>query len=119
MDGGAAAINFRSAAGDDLTPGGPRQRVALALLALAAPQTVSTDRLAVEQGDRDLAEKTLHGLLARNPEHEEAARLLAELTAPAADEWSPAEPQDRTEATVRALQGWLSGVRLAAERLAR
>lgn len=81
--------------------------------------TMTLARLAVEQGDRDLAEKTLHSLLARNPEHEEAARLLAELTAAAAAQPSLEEPENRPEATVRALQGWLSGVRLAAERLAR
>lgn len=81
--------------------------------------TMTLARLAVEQGDRDLAEKTLHSMLARNPEHEEAARLLAELTAAAAEEPSLDEPENRGEATARALQGWLSGVRLAAERLAR
>ena len=81
--------------------------------------TMTLARLAVEQGDRDLAEKTLHSLLARNPEHEEAARLLAELTAAAAVQPLLEEPENRPEATVRALQGWLSGVRLAAERLAR
>ena len=41
-------FGVRSATGADLTPAGPRERAALALLAIAAPDTVSTERLANE-----------------------------------------------------------------------
>ena len=93
-------------------PEEPEQRV---LEEIPLP-TMTLARLAVEQGDQELAEKTLRGLLARDPEHEEAAQLLEDLTTtPVVSEI----PVDRSKATVRALQGWLNGVRLASERLAR
>ncbi|MCK5375710.1 MAG: tetratricopeptide repeat protein [Acidobacteria bacterium] len=96
-------------------PEEPEQRV---LEEIPLP-TMTLARLAVEQGDQELAEKTLRGLLARDPEHEEAAQLLEDLTATPAEAVASEIPVDRTEATVRALQGWLNGVRLASERLAR
>jgi len=97
------------------SPEEPEQRV---LEEIPLP-TMTLARLAIEQGDQELAEKTLRGLLTRDPEHEEAAQLLEDLTAKPAEAVVSEIPVDRTEATVRALQGWLNGVRLASERLAR
>jgi tetratricopeptide (TPR) repeat protein len=79
--------------------------------------TMTLARLAIDQGDHELAEKTLGGLLARDPENFEAAELLESLTSTAVDH--QAHPVDPTDHRVRALQGWLDRVRLASERLKR
>jgi len=79
--------------------------------------TMTLARLAIDQGDHELAEKTLRGLLARDPENFEAAELLESLTGDAADQQD--HPADREDHRVRALQGWLDRVRLASERLKR
>jgi len=79
--------------------------------------TMTLARLAIDQGDHELAEKTLRGLLARDPENFEAAELLESLSSDAADQQDPTV--DRGDHRVRALQGWLDRVRLASERLKR
>jgi hypothetical protein len=81
--------------------------------------TMTLARLALDQADLELAEKTLRGVLERNPDHAEAAELLAGLTA-SAGEGVPAEDAS-SDATIdsraRALRRWLEAVRLASERL--
>jgi tetratricopeptide (TPR) repeat protein len=79
--------------------------------------TTTLARLAIEQGDHDLAEKTLRSVLEADPENHEAARLLESLieAAPQPDDGHHAE--DRTDPRVYALQEWLEAVRLASERL--
>jgi hypothetical protein len=74
-------------------------------------------RLALDQGDLELAEKTLRGVLARNPEHAEAAELLARLTGEPAPEPTAAGPETGQQARVEALRRWLDAVRLASEKL--
>lgn len=78
--------------------------------------TTTLARLAVEQGDHDLAKKTLRSVLEADPENQEAARLLESLieAAPRPDDGYRAE--DRADVTVNALQEWLEAVRLASER---
>ena len=79
--------------------------------------TTTLARLAIEQGDHDLAEKTLRSVLEADPENHDAARLLESLieAAPQADDGHRAE--DRADVRVYALQEWLETVRLASERL--
>jgi tetratricopeptide (TPR) repeat protein len=79
--------------------------------------TTTLARLAIEQGDRDLAEKTLRSVLEADPENHDAARLLESLieAAPRPDNGHRAE--DRADVKVNALQEWLEAVRLASERL--
>jgi hypothetical protein len=74
-------------------------------------------RLAIDQGDLDLAERTLRGLLEREHGHSEAAELLETLIAGPPEEDSTAEPKDSSDARAEALQRWLDAVRLASERL--
>jgi tetratricopeptide (TPR) repeat protein len=76
--------------------------------------TMTLARLAIEQGDLELAEGTLVGLLERNSEHPEAGKLLAEVRAllrgrPSAEVLA---------AKVDMLQSWLDKLRLASERQA-
>jgi hypothetical protein len=75
--------------------------------------TMTLARLALEQGDLELAEKTLRGVLVRDPGHPEAAALLASLVGAA----PPADPAALAAARAAALRRWLDAVRLAAERL--
>ena len=79
--------------------------------------TTTLARLAVEQGDHHLAEKTLRSVLEADPENQEAARLLESLieAAPRPDDRHRAK--DRADLRVNALQEWLEAVRLASERL--
>ena len=79
--------------------------------------TTTLARLAVEQGDHDLAEKTLRSVLEADPENHDAALLLESLieAAPRPDDGHRAE--DRADPKVYALQEWLEAVRLASERL--
>ena len=79
--------------------------------------TMTLARLAIDQGDFDLAERTLRGVLAREPGRSEAAQLLETLIAgpPVGD--SAARPRDPADAKAEALQRWLDAVRLASERL--
>lgn len=80
--------------------------------------TMTLARLALDQGDLELAEKTLRGVLARNPGHSEASSLLATLTG-GAGEGAPTPPaaDEPGGARVQALRRWLDAVRLASERL--
>jgi len=68
-------------------------------------------RLAIEQGDPDLAQQTLRGVLEEDPGNQDAERE-ADLRSPTA---SGAE--NLAAEKVLALQEWLEAVRLAAERL--
>jgi tetratricopeptide (TPR) repeat protein len=79
--------------------------------------TMTLARLAIDQGDLDLAERTLRGVIEREPEHPEAAELLETLIAGPPQAESIAEPKDPAVAKVEALQRWLDAVRLASERL--
>jgi len=72
--------------------------------------TMTLARLAVDQGDLALAERTLDSLLERDPEHAGALALRDELRA------LRARPRG-SAARIAALQGWLDAIRLAAERL--
>ncbi|MBD3857582.1 MAG: hypothetical protein IFK92_13885 [Acidobacteria bacterium] len=74
-------------------------------------------RLAIDQGDLDLAERTLRGVIEREPGHSEAAELLETLVAGPPEADSTAEPKDPSATKVEALQRWLDAVRLASERL--
>jgi len=80
--------------------------------------TLTLARLAIEQGDFELAEKTLHGVLASEPENEEATQLLESfLTAPSVAADVAEGGQDLANMKVRKLRRWLDAVRLASERL--
>ncbi len=80
-------------------------------------QTMTLARLAVEQGDLDLAEKTLRGVLEADPGNQDAARLLESLIEAAAPPEAAKTAEDAADAKVRALQEWLEAAKLAAERL--
>ncbi len=77
--------------------------------------TLTLARLALSQGDLELAERTLEGLLERVPESDEAAQLLDEVRRRrAAVDFAPSASV--AAAKVAALQRWLDAIRLAAER---
>jgi len=77
--------------------------------------TLTLARLALSQGDLELAERTLEGLLERVPESDEAAQLLHEVRRRRTD--AVFAPSASTAvAKVAALQRWLDAIRLAAER---
>ncbi len=81
--------------------------------------TLTLARLAVDQGDLDLAEKTLRSLLARDPSNAQAAELLRDVL----DQGPRTMPLDAATrlkaAKAGALRGWLEEIRLAAERVSR
>jgi tetratricopeptide (TPR) repeat protein len=77
--------------------------------------TMTLARLAIEQGDVELAENTLHSLLELDPDHPEAAELLEEIHRDRRGRPAP----DIVAAKVATLQEWLDTVRGAAERLNR
>jgi len=79
--------------------------------------TMTLARLAIDQGDLDLAERTLRGVLEGKPGHSEATELLETLIAGPPEADSTAEPKDSSDAKAEALQRWLDAVRLASERL--
>jgi hypothetical protein len=73
-------------------------------------------KLALDQDDRPLAMATLESLIERDPTNTEAVAMLDELRA--REETVANEKLRAVRATTKivALQGWLDGVRLAAER---
>jgi len=73
--------------------------------------TITLARLALQQGDFELAKTTLRALLDRNPEDAEAAQLLEQMTS-----GELGGPLGRAAAKVGALQAWLDTIRLASER---
>ncbi len=80
--------------------------------------TMTLARLALDQGDLELAERTLQGVLERDPGNPEATRLLAGLTAGAGGDGAGGGAVEETaDARARALRRWLEAVRLASERL--
>ena len=79
--------------------------------------TMTLARLAIDQGDLDLAERTLRGVLAREPGRAEAAELLETLVAGPPERDTATQPKDPSDAKAEALQRWLDAVRLASERL--
>jgi tetratricopeptide (TPR) repeat protein len=83
--------------------------------------TLTLARLAWEQDDLPLAERTLEALLERNPDDGDAADFLELVrNRPRPPQMAIAEPAPVTEqspaSTADALQGWLQRFRLAAER---
>jgi tetratricopeptide (TPR) repeat protein len=79
--------------------------------------TMTLARLAIDQGDLDLAERTLRGVLEREPERSDAAELLETLVAgpPVVD--ATTDTTELSDPRAEALQRWLDAVRLASERL--
>jgi len=89
--------------------------------------TLTLARLAYEQGDLRLAERTLLGVLERQPSSEEARSLLERIrgqgaspAAPEAEEEAPAaaavgQGVSPAVAKVAALRAWADAIRLAAE----
>jgi hypothetical protein len=77
--------------------------------------TLTLARLAVSQGDLELAERTLDGLLERVPDSAEATELLEEVRRRRAGEL-PSAPSIQAAQKIAALQRWLEAIRLAAER---
>ena len=78
--------------------------------------TMTLAKLALDQDDRPLAMATLESLIERDPTNTEAVAMLDELRA---REETVANEKLRAlcaTAKIAALQGWLDGVRLAAER---
>ena len=73
--------------------------------------TLTLARLAIQQGDHDLAEATLQSLVERDPSNAEAVKFLDSLRSR-----SRAGDGDTTSAKVAALRGWLDTIRLASER---
>ncbi len=99
----------------DLPPEGPEAPEEPMAAQVPLP-TLTLARLAVAQGDLELAERTLESLLRHHPESDEAAELLEEVAAHRAEgAAAPAGPAPAA-ARIAALQGWLEGIRLAAER---
>jgi len=79
--------------------------------------TMTLARLAIDQGDLDLAERTLRGVLKREPGHSAAAELLDTLLVGPPEGDAKTELDDSSDAKAEALQRWLDAVRLASERL--
>jgi len=79
--------------------------------------TMTLARLAVEQGNLDLAEKTLRGVLEEDPGNRDAERLLESLNEAAPRPEAASGAENLTAEKVLALQEWLEAVRLASERL--
>jgi len=76
--------------------------------------TVTLARLALDQGDRELAIGILDSVLERDPEQADAMELLERLRTPPPPPPGVGFPSRR----IAALQSWLDTVRLAAERRA-
>jgi hypothetical protein len=75
-------------------------------------------RLAIDQGDLDLAEKTLRGLLESDPDNHEASSLMESLhevrhTVPEVADHGT----DPANVKKQKLRRWLDTVRLTSERL--
>ncbi len=79
--------------------------------------TMTLARLAIDQGDLDLAERTLRGVLEREPDHPEAIELLETMIAGPPEGVQEGTGRDLLDAKAEALQRWLDAVRLASERL--
>ena len=80
-------------------------------------QTITLARLAIEQGDLDLAERTLRGVLETDPGNQDAARLLESLLEAPPPPEAASGAREVADAKIRALREWLEAARLAAERL--
>ena len=79
--------------------------------------TMTLARLAIDQGDLDLAERTLRGVLEREPGHSDAAELLETLIAGPPGGNAMTDQTELSDPRAEALQRWLDAVRLASERL--
>jgi tetratricopeptide (TPR) repeat protein len=79
--------------------------------------TMTLARLAIDQGDLDLAERTLRGVLEREPRHPDAAELLETVIAGPPDGDATTDRTELSDPRAEALQRWLDAVRLASERL--
>ena len=80
--------------------------------------TMTRARLALDQGDRQLAMATLESLIERDPDNAEATFMLGELQAHEAKMEDNKLRAVQATTKIAALQGWLDAVRLAAERRA-
>ena len=80
--------------------------------------TLTLARLALSQGDYDLAQRTLFGLLDRVPDSTEARRLLEEIELRRHAEGMPPAIVPTAVRKVTALRQWLDAIKLAAERRA-
>ena len=80
-------------------------------------QTITLARLAIEQGDLDLAEKTLRGVLEIDPGNQDAGRLLESLLEAPPPPEAASGAREVADAKIRALREWLEAARLASERL--
>ena len=74
-------------------------------------------RLAMEQGDFALAERTARAVLDHEPNQPEAMALLETFAARDEAGNGPDADADGADERTRALQRWLEAVRLAAEKL--
>jgi Flp pilus assembly protein TadD len=79
--------------------------------------TMTLARLAIDQGDLDLAERTLREVLEREPGHADASELLESLLAGPPEEHPDSREQKPVDPRAEALRRWLDAVRLASERL--
>jgi tetratricopeptide (TPR) repeat protein len=98
---------------EDLTPETPWEPVEEIPL-----PTLTLARLAYAQGDLVLAERTLLGVLRRQPDSGDARSLLEQVRRELGGEGeavAPAAPFDLATAKVAALRGWMEAIRLAAE----
>lgn len=77
--------------------------------------TYTLARLAYDQGDLQLAERTLLGLLRRQPDSDEARELLDRVRAELRGPGEAVEAYDLSAAKVAALRGWMEAIRLASE----
>jgi len=101
--------------------GGPAPEAAEAVTAeepeeLPLP-TATLARLALEQGDLDLARKTARAVLERDPESAGAWAVLGEVAARETSR-APSGAEDPRAARIAALQRWLGAVKLALEKRA-
>lgn len=74
--------------------------------------TITLARLALDQGDHELAQRTLEGVLEHDPDSTEARELLDRMAVAAGSE--PAATRDLSSAKIAALQTWLEDIRLSA-----
>jgi len=78
--------------------------------------TMTLARLALQQGDRDLAERTLLGVLERDPDHQEARSMLLALRSARSEAVTTERVPRAGHARIGALRRWLDTIRLGSER---
>lgn len=113
LETGYPAIVPEAALEDDADEPEPEPEAAEADAADMPVPTLTLARLAWEQGDLPMAERTLEALLDRNPDDADAADFLELVRNRPRRQLAP---EDLRPAKMAALQGWLQKVRLAGER---